>query len=1007
MELIGYLHFVLAQPGLVAIVFVGLDGVDSQNLNPFLGRLLARLGDSGIFARSGLGIGSVLGDGVGVGDTVRGMVVIVDVLVRVGGASGVREGAGFGLGGGDSRLGLTRVGAHRKASGAEGSGMSRKGRTGRRSSFSSSMSVNARLTVAYVTDDVSIFVIFFQTNSPVPRCRTARTIVNSLLLVPFEVGMKNARSSSFTTLPGRISGHVRRTSRNHVDLNPLDNTSPNAAPLLDAGPNREDFSPRGPVLPRSRSHIVIQPKRPRDPRLPSGNKVMRPNKSAQRLLADARMAVKVRTRSLFPRRVLIALVFLFLSLFAMLFSFLKRTYGIVRQPPPSSFPNARSNAARIADGLPPEEYWPSGRTRLRHQTPISKPLDILDVQALRNRGIPSSSDYRSLSPTSTFPVRLSLIAACRDRTAFLQSSLPTWLDALAAYDEIVLVDWGTDSETHVPLMAAVEATKDSRISLITVRDTASWVLSRAYNLALDHARGEWVLKVDCDTTLNSNFLDSVSLSGAPVSVAAPTTNGPSTPASPATPIDNSEKRHYYRFLQPDIADGNDRYLSGVFLAHSYDLRAVHGFDERLTTYGWESNDLYERFERSSASKGRALLPRSFKSGSLSHIRHTGRDHQSMSGGPEFQAELNRRALLALSSWASENRRCSYAHRIASNDGRYVFSEAQVSIPSAMDQLVPSMRESVLAAAREHVLHTVYGIPLEVIGEINRSRAELVRELARIRSKASWVPGNGIIFADISGTTAQRLLGVAVAVSIASKSKRPLFIAWRPDDTKLLGRDPRLDGVLDINSASDHGAHVYQLGAWPCRHSTTDECASFDVAYKRIVTYDGEKDFSLIEAGIDKNPKDNVLLRFEGAVPMLGRKRMVEALRILRPAPRLAQVLQDKAKVLGETQGVYIGPKLRAHSIDAIAKRLRNGGSNNSTPPAYFVVGGDRVLVRMARRALESDLAINGNGHKFEGAALEFAELFALAYCRVVVNDGRIPHDVFEAVAIIRESELKS
>ena len=734
------------------------------------------------------------------------------------------------------------------------------------------------------------------------------------------------------------------------------------------------------------------------------------------------MAMKLRTRALFPRRVFIALAFLFVSLVGILYALLKRTYGIIGPPSTLTTPDAASNAARLAHGLPPREYWPlKHRTRLRHMTAISKNVGISEVIAVRNRNLPRSADYRTIAP-SKFAIRISLIASCKDRTGFLQSALPTWLDALGSHDEIVLIDWGTSATAHVPHMAVVEAIKDSRINLVTIPNTNSWVLSRAYNLGFAHARGEWVLKVDCDTMLNSNFFDSLQLPSPPISTnpaqssvdaervseaSVTSTDAASAINEPQQALPNQQQRHYYRVLTNDAKDENEQFLSGVFLIHSDDLRNVRGFDERITSYGWENVDLYDRLEKREPPF--SLVPKPFAPNAVSHILHgevfRAADRPD-SGGPVFEVELNRLVIRALGPWHTRENftACTYSHRVASNDARYVFAEPERVLPPAIDSLPISTQESVLADARAHVLHEVYGIPLDVLSEVSRSRAELVRELARLRRSGEWLPRTGVIFAEVVGTAASRLLGVASAVAIARQHRRPLFLAWRPSDDSDVRRDARIDGVLDLTAASVKGVHVFQVGTWPCRYSTVDACAAADKAYARAVQFNADTDLATVEETLIKRSEMNVVLRMERAMSGLQRTQIVRSLRSLQPSTTLGIVLRARAEALATRQGIYLGPRLREHTIDAIAKRL-NAGLVDGQAPAYFVVGGDRTLVRRARRALGADLSINGAGdtEKLDGLKLEFAELFALARCRAVVNDGRTPQDVFDAVSAVREA----
>lgn len=808
-----------------------------------------------------------------------------------------------------------------------------------------------------------------------------------------------ARSSSYHAL-GRATGHVRRTSRTAAEMGSALSsgaTSPNSA--LESSPSWLDFSPRGPDAAAAAAAALPPPraahKRARSIAFvpgavaPAANVVLRHNKSAQRMIADARVAVKARTRAMLPRRVVLGLIALFFCVALLLFLLLQRLYGMHAPPVPRISADARSNERRIERGLEPLEYWPFRfRTRLRHGTPMSRRLSLAEALAVRNRRIGRREDYRaSDGASSTFVKRVSLIAACKDRTGFVQTALPTWVAALSARDEIVLVDWGTSTVNHVPLMAVVEAIGDRRITLITLRKVSSWMLTRAYNLALAHARGQWILKMDCDHTLSSNFLDLHTL--------------PPKPTHSSNNSSNSQS-FYYRNSR-DVAQ-NNQHTAGAFLAHSADLRAVHAYDERIVTYGWEDADLYKRLERPSSQHGRDLAPTPFVDSSVRHVRHGDAlrlSDQKLTSGTALEAQINRVASLSLPQWATQER-CTYTYQTASNDGRYLFATPQTTVQPALDQLSAAMREEVLTEARTRLLHNEYVIPLDVLSEITRSRAQLVREFDQLQRDAAWPPTNGVIFAHITGAPAQRLLGVASAAALALEYHRPLFVAWDPQSNSKRN-DPRPDAILDFPRAAQSGLHVFVMGTWRCK-SALSTCANIDPAYQSMIEYS----YDSTSTGNDvlyalqhaSKTRENILLRLNGAFSPVSRQSIINAMRLLRPAPRLDSVLNARTAALRGRHGIYLAPKLRSHTIEAFARRLRADTGHSA---AFFVAGPDRPLVRRARRALNAQLDLDAGTQHFDPDAVQFGELFALALCQTVVNDGRTPRVVLDLVDVLRDA----
>ena len=98
-------------------------------------------------------------------------------------------------------------------------------------------------------------------------------------------------------------------------------------------------------------------------------------------------------------------------------------------------------------------------------------------------------------------VDVSIIAVGCNRTSSLQRVLPSWL-ALQGVAEIVLLDWGSQPPLHTVLSAPL----DSRIRIVRAPLESEWNLARAYNLVIQLATGEILLKLDSDTRVHPQLL---------------------------------------------------------------------------------------------------------------------------------------------------------------------------------------------------------------------------------------------------------------------------------------------------------------------------------------------------------------------------------------------------------------------------------------------------------------------------------------------------------------------
>jgi hypothetical protein len=157
---------------------------------------------------------------------------------------------------------------------------------------------------------------------------------------------------------------------------------------------------------------------------------------------------------------------------------------------------------------------------------------------------------------------LSLVTCCKNRNENLIRALPSWL-AVPGISEIVIVDWSSDMPVAVSLRDA--GLVDPRIVIARVEDEPRWILSYAFNLGFRVARHATILKVDADIVLRPDFT-----------------------------ADNPPQPGRFRAGNWRNAANGQEYINGVLQVARSDLMAVQGFNEFITTYGWDDDDLYER-----------------------------------------------------------------------------------------------------------------------------------------------------------------------------------------------------------------------------------------------------------------------------------------------------------------------------------------------------------------------------------------------------------------------------
>mmetsp|Transcript_35629 Transcript_35629/g.142279 ORF Transcript_35629/g.142279 Transcript_35629/m.142279 type:complete len:521 (+) Transcript_35629:942-2504(+) len=180
---------------------------------------------------------------------------------------------------------------------------------------------------------------------------------------------------------------------------------------------------------------------------------------------------------------------------------------------------------------------------------------------------------------------ISIVTAVMDRNAQFIEAVKSWTSAQGV-DEIVVVDWSSQRSIRSELAkVAPEILSDPRLRIYRVENESRWMLSRAFNLCARLARRRQVFKADGDTAISGDFF----------------------------------KRHILQpnqFFGGDWKELDDVHMNGALYLHRSDFLGVNGYDERLTTYGWEDSDLAARLVRE-----RGLAFSEFDRTSLHSVNH--------------------------------------------------------------------------------------------------------------------------------------------------------------------------------------------------------------------------------------------------------------------------------------------------------------------------------------------------------------------------------------------------
>ncbi|MEC7761645.1 MAG: galactosyltransferase-related protein [Pseudomonadota bacterium] len=160
---------------------------------------------------------------------------------------------------------------------------------------------------------------------------------------------------------------------------------------------------------------------------------------------------------------------------------------------------------------------------------------------------------------------ISLVTANKNRTENMLPALVSWI-ARPEIDEIVIVDWDCDEPLSEVL--AAKGISDPRLRVVRAVQAEVWHGPQAFNTAMRLARYDKIIRIDGDIVVKPDFF------------------------------------HRNRLPPNSFVAGNfamveksQVHINGTVLMHRAALARCGGQNEYTIGYGWEDDDLYNRFMR--------------------------------------------------------------------------------------------------------------------------------------------------------------------------------------------------------------------------------------------------------------------------------------------------------------------------------------------------------------------------------------------------------------------------
>lgn len=188
---------------------------------------------------------------------------------------------------------------------------------------------------------------------------------------------------------------------------------------------------------------------------------------------------------------------------------------------------------------------------------------------------------------------VSLVTCSMNRTSNLMRALESWI-ACPEIREIVIVDWSSENPVRDELKR--HGIDDPRLRTLRVEGESRWILSYAFNAGFRVASCNRILKADADIVVSPDFFA-------------------------RNPLNKGN------FIAGNwrIAPEEQSHINGFFYLHRDALAEIAGFNEYITTYGWDDDDIYGRLE------DHGLTRRDVDVSTIHHLPHSDEERTGRSG----------------------------------------------------------------------------------------------------------------------------------------------------------------------------------------------------------------------------------------------------------------------------------------------------------------------------------------------------------------------------------------
>ena len=156
-----------------------------------------------------------------------------------------------------------------------------------------------------------------------------------------------------------------------------------------------------------------------------------------------------------------------------------------------------------------------------------------------------------------------IITACMNRNSNLKEAIKSWIK-VKDLNQIVIVDYNSKEKVSETL----KNINCNLIKILRVNNVEKWCLTKAFNLAIKCVDYSNIYKLDCEDIVRNDIIIKNPIS----------------------------KYSFYRGDYKKAKSTNELQINGKLFCNYFNLIKINGYNENITTYGWDDDDIYKRLK---------------------------------------------------------------------------------------------------------------------------------------------------------------------------------------------------------------------------------------------------------------------------------------------------------------------------------------------------------------------------------------------------------------------------